>query len=96
MDPVDLDQRLAALDASLARAQSAPQAAGAQVTDAQARRALAAANLQRNQDLARQPFISGGAPEARAQEVASANAGLQAAQANRDGSAQDIARRCCG
>ena len=31
MDPVDLDQRLAALDASLARAQSTQQAAGAQV-----------------------------------------------------------------
>jgi HlyD family secretion protein len=92
MDPVDLDQRLAALDASLARAQSAQQAAGAQVADAQARRALAAANLQRNEDLARQAFISAGALEARAQEVASANAGLQAAQANRDGSAQDIAR----
>jgi HlyD family secretion protein len=92
MDPVDLDQRLAALDASLARAQSAQQAAGAQVADAQARRALAAANLQRNEDLARQAFISAGALEARAQEVASANAGVAAAQANLGGSAQDIAR----
>lgn len=92
MDPVDLDQRLAALDATLARAQNAQQAAGAQVADAQARRALAAANLQRNEDLARQNFISAGALEARSQEVASATAGLQAAQANLGGSAQDIAR----
>ncbi len=92
MDPVDLDQRLAALDASLARAQSAHQAAGAQVADAQARRALAAANLKRNQDLANQNFISAGALEARSQEVASASAGVTAAQANLDGSAQDIAR----
>lgn len=92
MDPVDFDQRLAALDASLARAQSAQQAAGAQVADAQARRALAAANLKRNQDLANQNFISTGALEARSQEVASANAGLQAAQATLGGSAQDIAR----
>lgn len=92
MDPVDLDQRLAALDASLGRAQSAQQAAGAQVADAQARRALAAANLKRNEDLAKQAFISAGALEARAQEVASANAGLQAAQANLGGSAQDLAR----
>lgn len=92
MDPVDLDQRLAALDASLARAQSAQQAVGAQVADAQARRALAAANLKRNEDLARQNFISAGALEARSQEVASANAGLQAAQANLGGSAQDITR----
>lgn len=92
MDPVELDQRLAALDASLARAQSAQQAAGAQVSDAQARRALAAANLKRNQDLANQNFISAGALEARAQEVASANAGVAAAQANLGGSAQDITR----
>lgn len=92
MDPVDLDQRLAALDASLARAQSAQQAAGAQVNDAQARRALAAANLKRNQDLANQNFISAGALEARTQEVASASAGVAAAQANLGGSAQDITR----
>ncbi|MDZ4239656.1 MAG: efflux RND transporter periplasmic adaptor subunit [Hydrogenophaga sp.] len=92
MDPVDLDQRLAALDASMARAQSARQAAAAQLADAQARRALAANNLQRNQDLARQAFISAGALEARVQEVASADAGVQAAQANLNGSAQDAAR----
>jgi HlyD family secretion protein len=92
MDPVDLDQRLAALDASLARAQSAQQASGAQVADAQARRALAAANLKRNQDLAQQNFISAGALEARSQEVASANAGVAAAQANLGGSAQDVTR----
>ena len=92
MDPVDLDQRLAALDASLARAQSARQAAAAQVGDAQARRALAAANLKCNEDLARQAFISAGALEARTQEVASASAGVQAAQANLGGSAQDIIR----
>ena len=92
MDPVDLDQRLAALDASLARAQSTQQAAGAQVADAQARRALAAANLKRNEDLAQQAFISAGALEARAQEVASANAGLQAAQANLGGTTQDLSR----
>jgi HlyD family secretion protein len=92
MDPVDLDQRLAALDASLARAQSAQQAAGAQVSDAQARQVLAAANLKRNEDLARQAFISAGALEARAQEVASASAVVAAALANLGGSAQDIAR----
>jgi HlyD family secretion protein len=92
MDPVDLDQRLAALDAAAARAQSARQAAAAQLADAQARRALAANNLQRNQDLARQNFISTGALDARVQEVASADAGVQAAQANLSGSAQDATR----
>ncbi len=92
MDPVDLDQRVAALDASLARAQSARAAAQAQVADAQARRALAQTNLQRNQDLAKQNFISAGALESRQQEVASTDAALQAAQANASAAAQDVPR----
>lgn len=92
MDPVDLDQRVAALDASLARAQSARAAAQAQVADAQARRALAQANLQRNQDLARQNFISAGALESRQQELASTDAAAQAAQANASAAAQDLPR----
>lgn len=93
MDPVDLEQRLTALSASLARAQNTRQAAQAQLTDAQARQAVAAANLKRNQDLARQGFISAGALESRTLELASAQASAQAAQANLDGSAQDIARQ---
>ncbi|MDP1684583.1 efflux RND transporter periplasmic adaptor subunit [Hydrogenophaga sp.] len=92
MDPVDLEQRLSALDASLARAQSTRLVANAQLADATARRSLAATNLKRNEDLARQSFISTGALEARAQEVASADAGLQAAQANLGGTAQDLTR----
>lgn len=92
MDPVDLDQRVIALDASLARAQSALAATQAQVADAKARRALAQANLKRNQDLARQKFISTGALEARQQEVASAEAGLLAAQANDGAATKDISR----
>ncbi|NDP37929.1 MAG: efflux RND transporter periplasmic adaptor subunit [Rhodoferax sp.] len=92
MDPVDLEQRLNALDASLARAGSAQAAAQAQLKDATARRALAAANTQRNQDLARQNFISSGALDARLQEQASADAAMQAAQANVAGAGQDVAR----
>ncbi|HAL36861.1 MAG TPA: efflux transporter periplasmic adaptor subunit [Polaromonas sp.] len=93
MDPVDLDQRLAALDASLARAGSTQAAAQAQLTDATARRALAATNAKRNQDLADQNFISAGALEARFQEKISADAALQAAQANLTGTGQDVARQ---
>jgi len=92
MDPVDLDQRLQALDASLARAGSAQAAAQAQQSDSAARRTLAKANRERNQDLARQNFISAGALEAREQELASANASLQAAEANVAGAAQDSQR----
>ena len=92
MDPVDLDQRLQALDASLARAGSAQLAAQAQLSDATARRTLAWANNERNQSLARQNFISAGALEARQQELLSANAALQSAQANLEGAAQDQLR----
>lgn len=93
MDPVDLDERLAALDAALARAGSTQAAAQAQVADAVARRALATTNAKRNQDLANQNFISSGALEARLQEKASADAALQAAQANLSGAGQDVARQ---
>jgi HlyD family secretion protein len=93
MDPVDLDQRLSALDASLARAGSTQAAAQAQVRDAVARRELAAMNAKRNQDLAAQNFISAVALEARLQEKASADAALQAAQANLAGAGQDVARQ---
>ena len=93
MDPVDLDQRLAALDAAIARATSTQAAAQAQVADATARRELAAINAKRNQDLAAQNFISPGSLEGRLQEKASADAALQAAQANLSGTAQDISRQ---
>ncbi len=93
MDPVDLDQRLSALDAALARAGSTQAAALAQVADATARRELAAINAKRNQDLAAQNFISPGALESRLQEKVSADAALQAAQANLTGTGQDISRQ---
>ncbi len=92
MDPVDFSQRLAALDASLARAGSAQLAAQAQLQDANARSALAATTTQRNQDLARQNFISSGALDAALQSQASANAVAQTAQANLAGAGQDITR----
>ena len=92
MDPVDLDQRLQALDASLARAVSAQLAAQAQLSDATARRTLAWSNSERNLSLAGQNFISAGALEARQQELLSANAALQSAQANLEGAGQDQLR----
>ncbi|HSO45177.1 MAG TPA: efflux RND transporter periplasmic adaptor subunit [Rhodoferax sp.] len=92
MDPVDFIQRLAALDASLARAGSGQAAAQAQLLDAKARSALAATTTQRNQDLAKQNFISSGALDAVLQSQASANAAVQAAQANLAGTGQDLTR----
>lgn len=93
MDPVDLDQRLSALDAALQRGSSTQAAARAQVADATARRELAAINAKRNQDLAAQNFISSGALESRLQEKTSADAALQAAQANLVGAGQDLIRQ---
>lgn len=93
MDPVDLDQRLSALDAALARATSTQSAAQAQVADATARRDLAAINLKRNQDLATQNFISSGALESRFQGEDFADAALQVAQANLAGTGQDLVRQ---
>ena len=92
MDPVDFGQRLAALDASLARAASAQSAALAQVSDARARAALADAALQRNQNLAQQHFISPGALDANVQAQASAQATVQAALANAAAAGQDQTR----
>ena len=92
MDPVDLEQRLASLDASITRAVSAQAAAAAQQLDAAARRELAAVNFRRNQDLADKNFISAGALKTRVQEKVSADAALQAAQASVLGAGQDLTR----
>ena len=48
MDPVDLDERIAALDASMARAGSTIAASDAQRRDAQARNHLAGMNVKRD------------------------------------------------
>ena len=92
MDPVDLGQRLQALDASLARAGSARLAVQAQLSDAQARRTLAWSSNERNLSLAAENFISAGALESRQQELVSANAALRAAQANLAGAGQELQR----
>jgi HlyD family secretion protein len=89
MDPVDLDQRLAALDASLARAGSTAAAAEAQRRDVLAKKELAQMNARRYADLASQNFISAGALEARLQEQASAEASVAAAVANLAAARQD-------
>lgn len=92
MDPVDLAARLQALDAALARSGSAVLAAQALAADASARAALAGSNLSRNQELARQAFVSAGVVQAREQEHASAQAGVQAARASVSAAQQDLQR----
>ncbi len=92
MDPVDLPERVAALQASQQRATSAIAAAQAQSADAQARRKLAAMNAQRYAELQQKGFISPSAGEGKAQELASADAALSAAQASLAGARQDLDR----
>lgn len=92
MDPVDLQQRVEGIEASLARAASMHDAAQAQVADASARRGLAQANARRYQDLGQQNFVSPGVVEARQQELLSAEAQVRAAQANLSAAAQDLTR----
>jgi HlyD family secretion protein len=92
MDPVDLDQRVAALDASIARASSAVAAAEAQRQDALARRQLAVMNTRRYVDLGEKKFVSASAVESKQQEEASAQAVISAAVANLAGAGQDMAR----
>jgi HlyD family secretion protein len=92
MDPVDIDERLAALDASIDRASSAAVAADAQRRDALARRELAAMNARRYAELGEKNFISASAVEAKLQERTSADAGVSAAEANLAAALQDSRR----
>jgi HlyD family secretion protein len=92
MDPVDIDERAAALDASIARASSAVLAVQAQRKDALAKQALTSANARRYADLAEKNFISAGALEARLQEQSSADAGVSVADANLAAAHQDMRR----
>ncbi len=92
MDPVDIDERVAALDAAIARAGSTAVAADAQRKDAVARKELAAITARRYADLADKNFISAGALEARLQERTSADAGVSGAEANLAAARQDTRR----
>jgi HlyD family secretion protein len=92
MDPVDLDQRATALQASVQRAASGMASAEAQMHDAQARNALAAANAKRYIELGEKQFISASVVETKLQELASAAAALKAAEANLAAARQDTSR----
>jgi HlyD family secretion protein len=92
MDPVDLDERATALEASIARAASMVAAAQAQRRDAQARSELAAITARRYVELGAQNFMSAGAVEAKQQEQSSAAAAVAAADANLAAARQDTQR----
>ena len=92
MDPIDLEQRSAAMTASIARANSSIAAAQAQRTDAVARQTLAALNARRYVELGEENFISASAVQAKLQERASADAGVSSADAALAAARQDLQR----
>lgn len=92
MDPVDLDQRVGAVDASIARAASATAAAEAQRRDALARKELAALNAKRYVELGEKKFVSPSVVEGKQQEQTSAEAAASAAEANLAAARQDATR----
>ncbi len=92
MDPIDLDERITALEAGIARAQSAIAAAEAQRQDSQARQQTALANAKRYEDLFQKKFVSPSAIEAKRQELASAQALYAASSANLSGAKHDVTR----
>lgn len=92
MDPVDLDERATALEASMARAASMVSAAQAQRRDAQARSELATITAGRYIELGAQNFMSAGAVEAKQQEQASAAAAVATADASLAAARQDAQR----
>lgn len=92
MDPVDLDARLGALDASIARARSAVDSAAAQQRDAAARLAVARIEARRYVSLGAKDFVSASAVEARSQAQTSAQAAVAAAHATNAGALAEVAR----
>ena len=92
IDPVDLDERLRSTEAAYARATSAVAAAEAQRKDAQARRQLAELNSKRYRDLGGKNFVSTSAVEGKQQELDSAQAALEASEANLLGARQEQIR----
>ena len=92
IDPVDLDERLRSTEAAYARAASAVTAADAQRKDSLARRQLAEFNAKRYRDLGGKNFVSASAVEGKQQELDSAQAALEASEANLQGARQEQLR----
>ncbi|QRM18445.1 efflux RND transporter periplasmic adaptor subunit [Dechloromonas sp. TW-R-39-2] len=92
IDPVDLDERLRSLEASYARASSAVLAADAQRKDVLARQMIASLNAKRYRDLGDKHFVSPSAVESKQQELTSAQAAVDASDANLQSARQEVIR----
>lgn len=92
MEPLDMDARMQAQSAALARAAAALQAARAQAEEVAARQVYAQAQAERYRQLASEGLVSREAAEAREQERDMAAAALASAQANQRAAGEEVAR----
>ncbi|OGQ59202.1 MAG: efflux transporter periplasmic adaptor subunit [Deltaproteobacteria bacterium RIFCSPLOWO2_02_FULL_53_8] len=92
MDPVDLDDRGIAQEATFKRANAAALSAEAQVRDTMARYAYADSQAKRYEELLRSEFVSVVDSEAKQQERLAAEAGLASARANLDAARHELSR----
>lgn len=92
MDPVDLEQRIAAQTSALMRAEATALAAEAQVREAAARRTYAEQQAARYEKLLQARAVSEEGASAKHQEYQIAEAGLAAARANLDAAKQELTR----
>jgi HlyD family secretion protein len=92
IDPVDLAERLRSLEASSARATSAVLAADAQRQDVLARRTVDGLNAKRYRDLGNRNFVSSSAVESKQLELTSAQAAVDASEANLQSARQEVVR----
>lgn len=92
MDPVDLDDRIAAQEAALKRAESVALAAEAQVREALARKTYAEKQASRHEQLLQARSVSEESVEGKRQEIQVTEAGFAAARANLGATRQELAR----
>ena len=79
IDPIDLDQRIAAASGSAGRSAALEQATASQIADASARLALARSEAARGEELFRGGWLTRAALDQRRQALAAAQAGLATA-----------------
>ena len=92
IEPIDLDDRIAAQDSALKRAEALALAAEAQSREASSRAAFTATQARRYTQLFQSHSVSAESADGKHQEAQAAEAALAAARANLDATRQDLAR----
>jgi RND family efflux transporter MFP subunit len=92
MDPIDLDDKIGAQDATLKRAEASVLAVEAQIQEVNARKSFAETQAKRYEQLLVVGAVSEETVEAKRQELQIAQASLSAARANLEASRQELVR----